>query len=362
MIARLPVSRPLRFVAAISAGWIGVRATALLLPLPFLATMGPHLLPGRGHFPLEVGLAAGDLPPAPRPWPEPTFVADAPPAPRGPLADPAERASLAALGHLSAMPAGTAIARDANETWAVAAEAATRSVPSAIAPVTPSELASIPTLPAHEKHWSGSAWLFVRDGSGRRALAAGGQLGGSQAGARLAYRPLPDLPVAAYLRGSTALGGVRQSEAALGVDWQPFLHIPLRFGIERRIAIDRGGRNAFAALVAGGIYDQKFPLGTRLDGYAEAGVVGFRRGDLFVDGGVRVGRPIPLRKGASVVVGGGLWGAAQPHVARVDAGPQATLHLPIGRTGVSAAADWRFRIAGHAHPGSGPALTIGADF
>jgi hypothetical protein len=60
--------------------------------------------------------------------------------------------------------------------------------------------------------------------------------------------------------------------------------------------------------------------------------------------------------------GAGAWAAAQPHVSRVDIGPHAELRLPLPGTNASLAADWRFRVAGNARPGSGPALTLAADF
>jgi hypothetical protein len=36
--------------------------------------------------------------------------------------------------------------------------------------------------------------------------------------------------------------------------------------------------------------------------------------------------------------------------------------MPVGRAGIRASAEWRFRVAGDAEPGSGPALTIGTAF
>jgi hypothetical protein len=61
-------------------------------------------------------------------------------------------------------------------------------------------------------------------------------------------------------------------------------------------------------------------------------------------------------------VGGGLWGAAQPRVARLDVGPSAALRLPVRGANLRLVADWRFRIAGHAAPGGGPALALAGDF
>ena len=55
-----------------------------------------------------------------------------------------------------------------------------------------------------------------------------------------------------------------------------------------------------------------------------------------------------------VEIGGGAWGAAQPGAARLDAGPQSSYRLPVRRANLRLAADWRFRVAGDAAPGSGP--------
>jgi hypothetical protein len=95
--------------------------------------------------------------------------------------------------------------------------------------------------------------------------------------------------------------------------------------------------------------------GLRLDAYAQAGIVGTRARDLYADGSARVTVPAgPVEVGAAVA------GGAQPEAARLDAGPVLSLRLPEARLRVSA--EWRFRIAGDARPGSGPALTIGTDF
>jgi hypothetical protein len=43
-------------------------------------------------------------------------------------------------------------------------------------------------------------------------------------------------------------------------------------------------------------------------------------------------------------------------------GPTATLDLPLAGGSGRLSADWRFRLAGTATPGSGPALTLSAGF
>src|SRR3546814_6988641 len=75
-------------------------------------------------------------------------------------------------------------------------------------------------------------------------------LGGSQAGARLAYAidPAPRLQLVG--RVATPLRG-RGREAAIGVAWQP-TRAPVRVVAEQRFAID-GGRGGPAIGVIGGV-------------------------------------------------------------------------------------------------------------
>lgn len=210
--------------------------------------------------------------------------------------------------------------------------------------------------------WSGSAWAFVRGGGRARPVAPVGQIGGGQAGARALYRIDDAGRLAAAARLSRTIGGPTQSEAAIGIDWRPVRAIPLHVAIERRVALDRGGRDAWALGAAGGVYDVRLAEHWRLDGYGEAGVVGARRRDLYADGAIRIGRVLALGDGRSLTLGGCGWGAAQPHAARLDVGPSAVLRLPVERRTVAVALDYRARIAGAARPGSGAALTVGVDF
>lgn len=207
--------------------------------------------------------------------------------------------------------------------------------------------------------WSGSAWALLR-GGGRATALSPGQVGGGQAGARILYRI--DRHLSAAARISTAIGGARQTEAALGIDWKPVDALPVHLMAERRIAIDRGGRNAWTLGAAGGVYDVHVATGWRLDAYGEAGVVGVHRRDLYADGAARIARAIDMGGGTSLAIGGGLWAAAQPGASRLDIGPSVVLRLPVEHRAVAVALDWRERVLGHARPGSGLALTIASDF
>jgi hypothetical protein len=140
------------------------------------------------------------------------------------------------------------------------------------------------------------------------------------------------------------------------VEWQPARSIPLRLLAERRQSLEEGGRDAFAATLHGGVGDLPLPAGFRLDAYGQAGAVRARSRDLFAEASVRAARPV----GAGLSLGAGAWAAAQPGAARVDIGPSLSLRLPKLHARLSA--DWRFRAAGQARPGSGPALTLWTDF
>lgn len=210
-------------------------------------------------------------------------------------------------------------------------------------------------LPAgRQPRWSASAWLLARRDESGGGLAPGGTLGGSQAGGRLLYRIGEGLALSA--RAYLPLRRTRGAEAAAGVDWRPAARVPVHLLVERRQDLGGEGRSAFAVSAYGGT-SAPLPGGLRLDAYAQAGVVGTRSRDLFADGSVRVSAPV-----GPVEVGAGAWGGAQPGAARLDAGPQVSWRLPVEGANLRIEADWRLRIAGDAAPGSGPALTLAADF
>lgn len=200
--------------------------------------------------------------------------------------------------------------------------------------------------------WSLSAWVYARRGE-NAPLVPGGLLGGSQSGARLRFRLTGPLSLSA--RVSAPLRRPAGAELAVGAEWQPARSVPLRILAERRQAIGPDGGNAFSLTLHGGASDVPLPAGFRLDTYAQAGAVGARSRDLFADGGLRASRSV----GGGLSLGAGAWGALQPGVSRLDVGPSATLRMPA--LGATLSADWRFRVAGDARPGSGPALTLSTD-
>lgn len=217
----------------------------------------------------------------------------------------------------------------------------------------PDQAAAPQTLSARDRLRM-TGWLLVRPNGGASSLASGGTLGDSQAGARLAF----DLhrSIAASLRAYAPLRDVRGGDVAAGFTWTPLRSLPIHLTAERRQRVgSSGGRSAFALFAEGGFYHRPLPLDFRLDGYAQAGVVGAKSRDAFVDGALTFDRPLigPVR------VGGGAWGGAQTGVSRLDVGPRLSVRV-MRRARVDL--DWRTRVAGKARPGSGPALTIAGDF
>jgi hypothetical protein len=200
-----------------------------------------------------------------------------------------------------------------------------------------------------------STWAMIRGKPGMPGLSGTGTLGGSQAGARLLWRFDPHL--AASLRTSTPINSARGGEAALGIRYQPFLSIPVAITAERRKAFGEfgAGRDAFALFAEGGVYGRSMPWNGMLDAYLQAGVVGAKSRDWFVDGQAAVTRPLWRNLSAGV----GVWGGAQPGLNRLDVGPR--LSLRVGQR-LRVHADYRHKLIGNAQPGSGAVLTVAGDF
>ena len=218
--------------------------------------------------------------------------------------------------------------------------------------------------PRGARHLSVALWAQWRADVGFEPLANAGQLGGSQAGARISYPIFEAGPTEISLtaRLSSPIERLAGAEAALGIAVRPMESVPLSIMVDRRIALARGGRNAWSIGVAGGVYRKPVGLGLELDGYAQTGIVGANSRDLFVDGSAAISRPVEIGNRVNLSLGAGLWGGAQPGVTRLDIGPELGLRFSIGDMGMRLAVGWRQRIAGSAEPGSGPALTLGADF
>jgi hypothetical protein len=222
--------------------------------------------------------------------------------------------------------------------------------------------------------WSGDAWLLLRDGgNGFNAPGAGlpgavipsGFYGGSQAGAVLRYRLAPDSNwrPTLYLRAASGIERPRGEEVALGFAVRPLPKVPVTAMIEGRATRTMSGTivRPAAALVTE-LPPFRLPAGVRGEMYLQAGYVGGRDATGFVDGQLRLEKPLASVGGLKLRVGGGAWGGAQRGARRLDLGPTATLELPLGVANSRLSADYRFRLAGSAAPDSGPAITVSVGF
>ena len=210
------------------------------------------------------------------------------------------------------------------------------------------------------------AYSFWRRGSSPTGTLGNGQYGGSQSAVIAAIPVLrfsgnpghSRLSMAG--RVSVAHGSVRERELAAGVRWRPVARIPVQVIAERRFRENRP--DAFAALFAGGQSGVKLPLGFRLDGYGQAGFVSGQGGGPFADVAAQAQRSIAQSQRASFAIGAGIWGGGQDNVLRMDIGPNMRANISAGSAVFQFDASWRVRVAGHAQPGNGPAVTLSTSF
>jgi hypothetical protein len=330
-------SRPVRAVVGVLGGWTAVRA-AMLWP-------GDAAVTGHGSVSPIV-----DIPEAMQPlipsdiWTPPT------PARQVTLAlddeEPATRGHAIVIALDEPVPAAQDTAITPPSQSASAREP--RPGPEALPP--------LPSSPV--KRFSGSAWALSRSDGAGASLANGGQLGGSQVGARIFYTPGPKV-LALTARFSAPLASPRGREASVGIALRG-KNVGLI--VEQRFALDKGGRNAPSVTVYGGVSEVQIGHGIRLDGYAQAGVVGVKHPQGFIDGAIRLETTVAQDQVSRLSAGVALSGGAQPGVSRLDIGPQMVARVPVGGTALRVSAEWRQRIAGNAAPGSGPAVTVGFDF
>lgn len=342
---------PLRFIAVVVGGWVTARAT-LLWPLPVSTPAAVSVAAKPAARPIAPATADPsriafasflDQPAAPIITPHRAAIFRTPAAPvyAGRPSDP-DRVALALLGMVRFGPASEVMIP----------------VPRRDQP----RPASQPLLPADASpadRWSASVWTIARGQGGPNAGVSGRNLGGSQAGVRIAYSLDDRHRLALVTRFASPLGGPGQ-EAALGVEWQP-TRLPVRIAVEDRIDLN-SGRHAPAVGLVGGAGPVALGGNVTIEGYGQAGVIA-RDGIIgYVDGALRLNRRLFRLGDTNVDVGAGGWGGRQPGAGRLDVGPTLSVSVPVGGRRVRAGVEWRERVAGQAQPGSGPTLSIGADF
>jgi hypothetical protein len=333
--------RPLRFFGVAIASWVAVRAV-MLWP-----TVGPAAIP-RALVPAAFTEDARDVAAT---MPPPVVS----PAQFRTVFQPVEQ-PLPRWAPVAVAAANVGRTVDAVRSPTVA----TRSPdPAAAQTILAPPPAVPPTARAPLDRWSASAWFVLRDGRGIAPGLGGGQLGGSQAGLRIAYAVGDGRRVAIVARVASPLRGPGR-EAAIGFEWRP-TKFPGRLVAEYRVALDGGGSGPAAGIIAG-TGPAPLALGFDLETYGQAGIVRRRRDEPFAEGAARLSRTIATLGGAKLDLGVGSWGGAQRGVQRLDIGPSLGVRVPVAGKAIRMSLDWRQRVAGNARPGSGPVLVIGSDF
>jgi hypothetical protein len=356
MTVARPVSRPLRAAGTVLGGWIALRTMMTWGGMPVEAqgeapVWGPAIAPAAeaGYDPL----------PAPQPQ-EPLIVPVSLSSGDGRAAATHKLRSARHLLHESHSPSVVRSAAIEQVREALPQLETRLPAPKTIAATT---LAIAPPgLPlrpetGRRNRFQLSGWALVRNAATPGGLAPGGVLGGSQIGARGWFEPGPP-GLAITARVSSPLGVLLGSEASVGIGYRKG---PFGVIVEERFSLDAGGGARPSVTVFGGVSDLSIRGKLRLDGYAQAGIVGLNNRTGFADGAVRVEHPVAGRT-VKLSIGAGAWGGAQPGLARLDVGPQLVARVPVLGGTLRIAGEYRFRVAGNADPGSGPALSIGADF
>lgn len=218
--------------------------------------------------------------------------------------------------------------------------------------------------------WSADGWLHYRGGLAEqagRSRAPVSRYGGSQLGLVL-RRVLGEAqrgPVAfARLAGSLGADKSGYREIAGGLSVRPLRSLPVSLVGEGRLQQSDGSTHLRPGIaVVTGLTPIDLPGGWRAELYGQAGYVAGRDATGYFDGQAFVDRSIVGAEDAMQVrAGAGAWAGGQADAQRLDIGPSASARIPLGGGAVRVSIDWRLRIAGHAAPGSGPALTLATGF
>lgn len=223
------------------------------------------------------------------------------------------------------------------------------------------------------KSWSFYGWALYRPGGNSATLAGMGQYGGSQAGMMLRYSPFGSTGIMPefYARVTQALHA-GETMLALGAAIHPLERLPAtQLQIEHRFALQDQGRPGWAASLTGGFSAPGLPGDIAAQGYGQIGAIGLENTEIFFDLALVARREVARRGKANVALGAGSWAggqsesidnAADRFTYRIDAGPGATLNLPVAGGTASLSMDWRQRIGGNAEPGSGLVVSLSTDF
>lgn len=336
-------SRPLRALFVLLVAYAGARIALLWQPAGVLPETA---LPTRAvaYQPLTVARPSADVKWVPSPSGPPASVAIALDTVVPPRAH-ARSVETAVFVNPSVVPSWlqTAVVIErAAQTPASSSTLVAKSLPIAAQLILP---------PASKiELWSGSFYAVTR---GAGSVGTAPLLGGTQAGFR-AYRMVGRaLAATASFAASPGAGGTR--EATIGVALRAS---NLGLIAERSLKIGSGGATGFRLFGYAGV-TQALPADFRLDGYGQAGV---SSGEAFADGALAVERSLLAQGNVEVSGGASGWASIQRGARRLDVGPQLVARIPVAGQRIRVSAEWRVRVAGNANPGSGPSVTVGADF
>jgi hypothetical protein len=210
------------------------------------------------------------------------------------------------------------------------------------------------------------AYSFWRAGISSSGFASGGQYGGSQSGfiatfwLQNAGKQFQQQRLAVLVRAAISHRDTQERELATGIKWRPSPKLPVTLTAERRFRNARP--DAFAIYAAGGVSDLPLPMKFRLNTFGQAGAVSGKGGGKFFDGIARADRKIAATPNVAAHVGAGIWAGGQRDILRVDVGPSLRTDIAVRKVNFRLTADWRFRVAGDANPGNGPAITLSTSF
>ena len=183
--------------------------------------------------------------------------------------------------------------------------------------------------------WSMDAWALIRKEPSRipaaRILPAA--YGASQAGAVLRYQLAMQNPrqPTADLRTTSTLGGISETSVALGLSARPVPAVPIIVAGEGRLTQQGGSRRVQPAVRAvTALPPLGLPGDLRAEVYGQGGYVAGRYATPFADGQVRVDRAL-LNLGRAQARSGRApgGGGIQKGASRLDAGPGATVSMPL---------------------------------
>lgn len=364
--------QPLLALALILLGWIGVRSVLWASSVEDLIYPAAPPAPTNDPSPQAVerqiveqrggnhDLAPTD--PARRPM---TVV------PLGPDGEPLPRPTTSvspriAAGHRLLFLAGVAAIPAPSEERAMGLTAG-------IAPPLPTP-GIFPPHPTTGSLWSADSWVLWRQGGngygepGRglpSTFPVAGAYGASQAGVVLRYRLAHHDPhrAALYLRANSGLNRPLDEELSAGFSLRPIPRLPLAVMGEVRAS---PAREKITVRPAGAVVTElpavRFPAGLRGEVYGQAGWLGGKDPTPFIDGQARLDKRVGGLRDAEFGLGMGAWAGAQSGSSRIDMGPSLRLDLHVSGANARLTADYRWRVAGQAAPGSGAAMTFSAGF